>query len=100
MGKGSSSNNAALKLQKEQEEQSAEANKQTLALLQAQVDNAKTLKLPKLAPPAPLPTTSTTDLVAQSQEQRRNLQQRNGLLDTRMVMPQPMLRTMLGGLAQ
>jgi len=97
MSKGAGSNDAAIKLQKESLAQSSATNKQMLLLLQQQVDNAKTLKLPKVAPPMPLPSTSTSDMVAQSQEQRRNLQKRNGLMDTRMVMPQPTLRTMMGG---
>jgi hypothetical protein len=97
MSKGSGANDAAIKLQKESLAQSSATNKEMLRLLSEQVENAKTLKLPKPAPPMPLPSTSTSDMIAQSQEQRRNLQKRNGLMDTRMVMPQPTLRTMMGG---
>ncbi len=98
MSKGSSSNDDAIKLQKESLAQSAATNKQMLLLLQAQVDNAKTLKLPKPAPSMPLPSTSSSDMIAASQETRRNLQQRNGLNQTRMVMPQTnILRTAFGG---
>jgi hypothetical protein len=98
MSKGSSSNDDAIKLQRETLAESKIQNKELLKLLTAQRDEARTLKLPKLASPQPLPSTSTTDMIAQSQETRRNLQKRSGLLQTRMVMPQPSLpRTVLGG---
>lgn len=95
MSKGSSNQDAAIKLQKESLAQSSAANTQMLALLKSQQDNAKSLKLPKAASPQPLPDTSRADMVAQLQEQRRNLMQRSGLMQTRVVPTAP-IRTALG----
>lgn len=89
MSKGSSSNSDAIKLQRESLAESKIQNRQTLALLQSQVDNAKSLKLPKLAPPMPLPQQSSADNVAFLQETRRNLMKRSGLEQTRIVPQQP-----------
>lgn len=98
MGKGSPDNSAAIDLQKQSLAQSAVQNKQMLALLQTQVDAAKTLKLPKPAPPMPLPDTSSADAIAQSQERRRNLLKRNGLGSTNVVPQSPVapLRSAMG----
>lgn len=98
MSKGGGSNKEAIKLQKESLAESKIQNRQMLALLQAQVDNAKALKLPKLAPPMPLPEQSSADNVAFLQETRRNLMKRNGLNATRVVpmTPQTPLRTAFG----
>lgn len=84
---GAPDNTAAIKLQQDSLAQNAVQNKALLAMMQQQVDQAKLLKLPKAAPPAPLPDTSSADMVAQSQEQTRNLLKRNGLLQTRLVQP-------------
>lgn len=96
MGKGAPDNSEAIALQKESLAESKIQNKQMLALLQSQVDAAKTLKLPKQAPPAALPDTSSSDMIAQSQETRRNLMKRNGLLQTRLVQPVATLRSAMG----
>lgn len=90
MGLGSAPDNSgALKLQQQSLAQSAAFNKAMLAQLAQQNANAKALKLPALAPPAPLPDTSSGDMIAASQEQRRNLMKRSGLLATQIVPQSP-----------
>lgn len=95
MGKGQGSNKEAIALQRETMAESKRANREMLALLSAQVENAKTLKLPKAAAPLPLPDMGTADMVAQTQETRRNLMKRSGLAATKVV-PMPPQRTALG----
>lgn len=96
MGKGSPDNSQAIKLQREGLAESKKQNKAILALMETQVANARLLKLPKMASPSPLPDTSSADAIAQSQETRRNLMKRSGLLDTRKVQPAASLRTAMG----
>lgn len=85
MGFGSSSNSEAIKLQKRSLALQEETAAQTTALLKTQIENAKTLKLPKPAAPAALPTLATSDAVAQSRENQKNLRSRMGLNQTRIV---------------
>ncbi len=95
MGKGSSSNDKGIKLQEEALAESKKQNASMLALLQTQVNQAATLKLPKAQPAMPLPDLSGSDAVAQMQENQRNLQRRQGLGATRIA-GQPPLRTAFG----
>lgn len=95
MSKGSPDNSEAVKTQKELLAESKIQNRAILALMQQQVDQAKTLKLPKIAPPMPLPDTSSADMIAQSQETRRNLMKRSGLNQT-IVAPVAPLKTAMG----
>jgi hypothetical protein len=85
MGMGAPDNSAAVNLQKQSLAQSAAFNRAMLAQLAQQNANAKAMKLPALAPPAPLPDTSSADMIAQSQETRRNLMKRSGLMATQVV---------------
>lgn len=82
---GSSSNDEAIKLQKRSLALQEQTAAETTALLKAQVENAKTLKLPKPAAPMALPTLSSSDAVAQSREFQKNLRSRMGLNQTRIV---------------
>lgn len=96
MSKGSPSNDAAIKLQKESLAQNALQNKQMLALLQSQVDTARQLKLPKIAPPMPLPDNGSADQTAQLQETRRNFMKRDGFSQTIVAPVASPLKTAMG----
>lgn len=61
--------------------------------MESQVQAAKQMKLNKPAGAMPLPQTTTADMVAQNQEERKNLLKRSGLEDTKVV---PMLRSAMG----
>lgn len=95
MGKGSPDNSAAIKLQQQSLAESKLQNKAMLALLQQQVDTAKTLRLPKIAPPMPLPDNGAADATDQLQETRRNFMKRSGLSQT-IVAPVAPLKTAMG----
>ncbi len=85
MGFGGGSNKEAMNLQRQSLALQERTANETTALLKAQVENAKTLKLPKPAAPAALPTLSSTDAVAQSKEFQKNIRSRMGLNQTRIV---------------
>lgn len=95
MGKSSPNNSAAIQLQQQSLAESKVQNKAMLALLQQQVDQAKTLQLPKPAPPMPLPQNTGADATDQLQEQRRNVLKRDGLAATSVVPVAP-LRSAMG----
>jgi hypothetical protein len=97
MSKGAGSNKEAIKLQRESMAESSRANREMIALLTAQQENARNLKLPQAAPTLPLPQMGSADMVAQGQETRRNLMKRHGLAATNVVAMQAQpLRTALG----
>lgn len=98
MGKGSPNNSAAIQLQQQSLAESKVQNKAMLALLQQQVDAAKTLQLPNPPPPMPLPQNTGADATDQLQETRRNLLKRDGLAATSVVPMTPVapLRSAMG----
>lgn len=96
MGKGAGIDKKAAKAQEQAMADSKAHNAKMLELMQAQIDNAKTMKLPKPPAPMPLPNSGAADMVAQSQEMAKSLRDRHGLQSTKVAPTTPPLRSAYG----